>query len=180
MSPSWPARPATVLAAPPICVLSSRSNVHYFDGHFAAEWQPRLRLRGSGIPAAFLSTTYTSHYTPFFEPSVSITALRLNSPGFNTMPGASLQALSVTSSDRVVLGNILEVRLGSELQTIQFMGRVNAFKPFGSADLHISPNTVLEYQYASSVPDSRLEDRSGGPATASTPLPPTRMRPALA
>ncbi len=117
---------------------------------------------GSAIPAAFLSTTYTSHYTPFFEPSVSITALRLNSPGFNTMPGASLQALSVTSSDRVVLGNILEVRLGSELQTIQFMGRVNAFKPFGSADLHISPNTVLEYQYASSVPDSRLEGRSGG------------------
>ena len=118
---------------------------------------------GSGsIPAAFLSTTYTSHYNQFTEPSVSITALRLNSPGLNTMPGAPLQALSVTSSDRVVLGDLLEVRLGSELQAIQFMGRVNAFKPFGSADLHISPNTVVEYQYASSVPDSRLEERSEG------------------
>lgn len=115
---------------------------------------------GGGIPAAFLRTTYTSHYNEVFEPSLSITALRLNSPDLNTMPGASLQALSVTSSDRVVLGDLLEVRLGSELQTIQFMGRVNAFKPFGSADLHISPNTVVEYQYTSSVPDSRLEDRS--------------------
>jgi hypothetical protein len=77
------------------------------------------------------------------------------------MPGASLQALSVTSSDRVVLGDILEMKLGSELQTIQFMGRVNAFKPFGSADLHLTPNTVLEYQYASSVPNPGLEDRLG-------------------
>jgi hypothetical protein len=39
------------------------------------------------------------------------------------------------------------------------MGRVNAFKPFGSADLHITPNTVLEYQYASSVPNMGLQDR---------------------
>jgi hypothetical protein len=68
------------------------------------------------------------------------------------MPGASLQALSVTSSDRIVFGDSLEVKLGSEFQTIQFMGRVNAFRPFGSADLHLSPNTVLEYEYSSSVP----------------------------
>lgn len=120
---------------------------------------------GTGIPAAFLRTTYTGRYNPVFEPSLSITALRLNSPDFNSMPGDSLQALSVTSSDRVVLGDLLELKFGSELQTIQFMGRVRAFKPFGSADLHISPNTVMEYQYASAVPDSRLQDsggRSGG------------------
>lgn len=116
---------------------------------------------GSGVPAAFLRTTYTSHYNPVSEGSISITALRLNSPDFNSMPGDSLQALSVTSSDHLVLGDMLEVNVGSEFQTIQFMGHVNAFKPFGSADLHITPNTVLEYQYASSVPDSRLEDLSG-------------------
>lgn len=117
---------------------------------------------GGSIPAAVLRTTYTSHYNPFFEPSVSIAALRTNSPDFSTMPGATLQALSVTSSDRVVLGDLLEMKIGSELQTIQFMGRVNAFRPFASADLHLSPNTVVEAQYASSVPDSRLEDRSSG------------------
>src|SRR5258708_25582074 len=77
------------------------------------------------------------------------------------MPSATLQALSVSSSDRIVLGNKLEMKLGSELQTIQFMGRVHAFKPFGSADLHIPPNTVLEYQYAGSVPSTRLENRLG-------------------
>ncbi|HLM82771.1 MAG TPA: carboxypeptidase-like regulatory domain-containing protein [Terriglobales bacterium] len=116
---------------------------------------------GQGLPAAVLRTTYTNRFNGVFEPSVAITALRLNSPDLNTMPGATLQALSVTSSDRVVLGDMLEIKLGSELQTIQFMGRVNAFKPFGSADLHITPNTVLEYQYASSVPNMGLEDRFG-------------------
>ncbi len=77
------------------------------------------------------------------------------------MPGGTLQALSVTSSDRIVLGDMLEMKLGSELQTIQFMGRVNALKPFGSVDLHITPNTVLEYQYATSVPNMGPEDRFG-------------------
>ena len=110
---------------------------------------------GQGIPSAVLRTTYTNRFNGVFEPSVAITALRLNSPDSNNMPGASLQALSVTSSDRVVLGDKVEMKLGSELQTIQFMGRVNAFKPFGSADLHLTPNTVLEYQYASAVPNAR-------------------------
>jgi hypothetical protein len=129
-----------------------------------------LRLKGNvgyvsdgpSIPAAVLRTTYTSRFNGFFEPSVAITALRLNSPDLNTMPGATLQALSVTSSDRVVIGDRIEMKLGSELQAIQFMGRVNTFKPFASADLHITPNTVLEYQYASSVPNFGPEDRLGG------------------
>ncbi len=116
---------------------------------------------GQSIPAAVLRTTYTNRFNGMFEPSLAITALRLNSPDQYAMPGAALEALSVTSSDRIVVGNKLELKLGSELQAIQFMGRVHTFKPFGSADLHITPHTVLEYQYASSVPNTRLEDRLG-------------------
>jgi hypothetical protein len=55
------------------------------------------------------------------------------------------------------LGDRLEVKFGSELESIQFMGRVTTFRPFGAADFHLSPNTVLEYAYATSEPDSRLE-----------------------
>jgi hypothetical protein len=43
------------------------------------------------------------------------------------------------------------------LQTIQFLGHVTAFRPFGSADLHLSPDTVIEYRYATSEPDSRID-----------------------
>jgi len=147
-----------------------------------------LRLNGNlgyepnsqSIPAAVVRTTYTNSFNGVFEPSVAITALRLNSP--DTMPGATLQALSVTSSDRVVLGNMLEMKFGSELQTIQFMGRVNALKPFGSVDLHITPNTVLEYQYATSIPNMGLEDRfgEGGFDSASSDLSETAPRMSIA
>ena len=120
---------------------------------------------GQGIPSAVLRTTYTNRFNGVFEPSVAITAIRLNSSDLTAMPGSTLQALSVTSSDRVVFGDKLEVRLGSELQAIQFMGRVNAFRPFGSADLHITPNTVVEYRYASSVPHTGLANRLGDDVT---------------
>jgi hypothetical protein len=116
---------------------------------------------GQSIPVAVLRTTYTSRFNGMFEPSFAITALRVNSLDQNAMPGAALEALSVTSSDRIVLGNKLEMKLGSELQAIQFMGRVHAFKPFASADLHLTPNTLLEYQYTSSIPNLGLEDRLG-------------------
>src|SRR5467141_3806215 len=91
---------------------------------------------GHRLPAAVLRTTYTNRFNGVFEPSVAITALRLNSPDLNSMPSATLQALSVSSSDRIVLGNRLEMKFGSEMQTIQFMGRVHAFKTFATADLH--------------------------------------------
>ena len=120
---------------------------------------------GVTIPSTLLRTSYTGHFNNVSEPSFSLTALRLNSVDpTNTLPGATLQAVSFTSADRVVLGNSLEMRLGSELQTIQFLGHVHAFKPFGSADLHLSPSTVLEYQYRSSVPRLTLEALSGDPS----------------
>lgn len=114
---------------------------------------------GEGVPTAVLRTTYTNRFNGMFEPSMAITALRLNSP--DSIPGASLQALSVTSSDRVVIGDKLEMKFGSELQSIQFMGRVHAFRPFGSVDLHLTPGTVVEYQYTSSVPNLGVANRLG-------------------
>jgi hypothetical protein len=81
---------------------------------------------------------------------------RLAAPDIN-LHSAALQALSLTTSDDITLGDILELKFGSEIQTIQFMGRVTAFRPFGSADLHLSPNTIVEYRYATSQPDSRMD-----------------------
>jgi hypothetical protein len=112
---------------------------------------------GSGLPAAVLRTAYKNRFSSGFEPSVSFTVRRFSSPDVNNLHHADLQALAITSSDRMTFGDVLEVKVGSELQSIQFMGRVNAYRPFGSADLHLSRNTVVEYQYASSVPNTRNE-----------------------
>jgi hypothetical protein len=111
---------------------------------------------GSGLPAAVVRTSYRHKMANGSEPQVAFTLRRLASPDGN-LHSPGLQALALTTADGFTLGNILELRFGSELQTIQFMGRVTAFRPFGSADVHLSPNTVLEYRYASSQPDSRMD-----------------------
>jgi len=115
---------------------------------------------GGPVPAAVIRTSYTSHFSNGFEPSVSLTVRRLNSPDPGNLRNASLQALSLASSDRMVLGDVLELKFGSELQTIQFLRRVNAFKPFASASFHLTPGTILAYQYSSSVPNAEADKGS--------------------
>jgi len=55
---------------------------------------------------------------------------------------------------------VLELKFGSELQTVQFMGRFTPSGPSAAADLHLSPNTVLEYRYASSRPEQTYDGES--------------------
>ena len=111
---------------------------------------------GGGVPNAVLRTSYSHKLVNGSEPSVAFTVRRLAAPDAD-LHGTPLQALALSTSDRFTVGEVLELKFGSELQTIQFMGRVNAVKPFGSANLHLSPNTIVEYAYASAVPNSRME-----------------------
>ncbi len=68
-----------------------------------------------------------------------------------------LQAIALSAADDMTIGDVLEVKFGSELQTVQFLGHLNAFRPYGTADFHLSPNTVVEYSYTTSRPDLRSE-----------------------
>jgi len=111
---------------------------------------------GNGSPNAVLRASYSHKMPNGSTPEVAFTMRRLAAPGIDSRTTA-LQALALSASDEFTLGEVLELRFGSELQTIQFMGRVTAFRPFGSADLHLSPNTLLEYRYATSQPDRRME-----------------------
>jgi len=110
---------------------------------------------GSASPASVLRASYSHKMNNGSEPQLTLTMRSLPAPF--TMPNAALQALSLTTSDSFALGDLVEMRFGSELQTIQFLGRVTAFRPFGSADVHLSPNTVVEYRYATSEPNDLLE-----------------------
>jgi hypothetical protein len=78
-------------------------------------------------------------------------------PSDPNLHNASLQAFAFSAADTITAGNVLEVNVGSELQTIQFLGTITAFRPYGSLDIHLSPNTVIGYAYATSLPSSRDE-----------------------
>jgi len=110
---------------------------------------------GQGAGAAILRTSYTHRSENGAQPTVALTVRRLAPPdGGMHMQG--LQSVGLTARDDITVGNVLELKFGSELQTIQFMGRFTAFRPFGTASLHLSPNTVLQYRYASSRPSSTI------------------------
>jgi hypothetical protein len=111
---------------------------------------------GSSLPNAVLRSSYTHRMANGSTPEIAFTMRRLSSPDLGVR-NAQLEALAMTTSDQINLGDVLELKFGSELQTIQFMGRVTAFRPFGSVAAHLSPDTVVEYRYSSSRPDSREE-----------------------
>lgn len=109
---------------------------------------------GSGTPDTVVRAAYAHTLADGSHPEIALTVRRFASPD-NMLHSAALQALGLTMSDGFNVADLLELNFGSELQTIQFMGRVNAFRPFGSADVHLSPNTVVEYRYATSIPNQR-------------------------
>jgi hypothetical protein len=108
---------------------------------------------GSGNPSTVVRASYSHEMTNGSRPEIGLTVRRFATPDPNLH---TFQALALTTADSITLADVLDLNVGSELQTIQFMGRENAFRPFASADLHLSPNTVVEYSYRTTRPTSRL------------------------
>ncbi len=111
---------------------------------------------GTGVPNGVMRTSYKRQMPNGSTPEVAFTMRRFASPDLG-IRGGGLQSLALMTSDDLNLGDVLELKFGSELQTVQFLGRVTAFRPFGSVAAHLSSDTVVEYRYATSRPDSRSE-----------------------
>ena len=125
----------------------------FSDGHLAFSGDVGY---GYGLPAAVVRSSYSHKLASGSTPSVGLT-LRRFAPVDPDLHNVALQAIALSATDDFSLGDVLELKFGSELQTIQFLGHLNAFRPFGTADFHVSPNTVVEYSYTTSRPDPRSE-----------------------
>jgi hypothetical protein len=111
---------------------------------------------GDSLPSAVLRAAYSHTLPDGSGPSFAVTMRRF-APSDSSLHYAALQALALNAGDDFAVGEVLELKFGSELQTIQFLGRVTAFRPYGSIDVHASPNTLVEYAYATSLPNTREE-----------------------
>jgi len=111
---------------------------------------------GEGAQGGVLRASYRHALGNGSEPQLMLTMRTLQTPDLN-LRSAAFQSFALTTTDSFNVGDVVELHFGSELQTIQFLGTVTAFSPFGSADLNLSPNTVLEYRYASSAPSTGLD-----------------------
>ena len=109
---------------------------------------------GTGTPDGILRASYTTGGENGSNHELAFTMRRFSGPDLLVHRG-SLQALALSSANTFSIGDFLDLQYGGELQTIQFMGRANGFRPYGAADWHIGDNTVIEYRYASSEPNTR-------------------------
>jgi len=121
---------------------------------------------GDTIPATVLRAAYRGESTGPSGPEVALTMRNIASPDLN-LQNSDFQSFAVTTTDHVQLG-VLELDFGSEAETIQFLGRVSALRPFGKASYHVSPDTVLGYQYETSEPANEIdrETNDGMPSLA--------------
>ena len=116
---------------------------------------------GEGAPVAALRAMYSHRLPDGSGPSMALSIHRF-APSDPNLHNASLQSMVLAGREDFAVGDALELQVGSELQSIQFLGRMTAFRPYGSADLHVSPNTIVGYAYATSLPTMR--DETADPA----------------
>jgi len=113
---------------------------------------------GSGIGpnATILRAAYEHQMPDGSRPELAVTLRRFATSPTLAIHDAALEAMTVRAADNVQLAGFIDLHAGAEFQTVQFMGHINAYKPFGSVDVHLSPNTLFEYQYATSMPNTRM------------------------
>ncbi|MGA9510935.1 MAG: carboxypeptidase-like regulatory domain-containing protein [Candidatus Sulfotelmatobacter sp.] len=116
---------------------------------------------GEGAPVAALRAMYSHRLPDGSGPSMAVSIHRF-APSDPNLHNASLQSMAFAAREDFAIGDALELQVGSELQSIQFLGRMTAFRPYGSADLHVSPNMIVGYTYATSLPTMR--DETADPA----------------
>ncbi len=110
---------------------------------------------GTGTPDGVLRASFQSGGASGSPHQLAFAVRRFAGPDLLVHRG-SLQAFELSSANTMEVGDFLELQYGGDLQTIQFMGRANAFRPYGSVDWHVGDSTVIEYRYTTSEPTTHV------------------------
>lgn len=107
---------------------------------------------GNGTtPDGILRATFLSNREGNAPHELAFTMRRFAGPDLLIHHG-SLQSFALTSANTLAISDFLELQYGGELETIQFMGRANAFRPYANVDWHLGDSTFIEYRYATTEP----------------------------
>ncbi|MDP9268200.1 MAG: carboxypeptidase-like regulatory domain-containing protein [Acidobacteriota bacterium] len=114
---------------------------------------------GNGTPGGVIRASYAQQMGSS-RPEIALTARRF-ARGANAPQYGALEAFSLTASNTMTVTETIEITAGSEFQTVQFARHVSTLRPFGTVDVHLTPDTVLEYRYASSQPSAMMRAAKG-------------------
>ncbi len=131
---------------------------------------------GSGTPAAVMRAGYAHEMADGSHPELALTVRRFAMPD-TVQHDAALDALAFSVADGFTLAEVIDLNFGGEFQAIDVRSSVTAFRPYGSAAWHVSPNTVVQYRYATSEPNTRMaKGFDSAPADLSESGPRVSMR----
>ena len=108
----------------------------------------------SGDPTGVIRASYAHNLGDASRPAVTITYRRFATPGA-AVENSPYAALEINTSDTMSLAGLIDLQYGADLQSLEFAHRVAALRPYGAFQVHLSPDLVVEYRYATSEPDSR-------------------------
>jgi Carboxypeptidase regulatory-like domain len=109
----------------------------------------------TGIPDGVVRVSYRRPGNEGWTPTLALIVRRFATPDTAPHRGA-LEAVAITYSDGFSIDDLLDFQFGGEGQNIQFLGHgATAFRPSAVADWHLGRNTILEYRYATSEPNTR-------------------------
>jgi hypothetical protein len=121
------------------------SGVFSFNGNIGAN---------AGDPTGVLRASYSHDFGAASRPTMTITYRHFAVPGA-TVENSPYSAIDMNSSDSTSVAGIVDLQYGADLQSLEFAQRVTAVRPYGAVQVHLSPNFVVEYRYATSEPDTR-------------------------
>jgi len=108
----------------------------------------------SGDPTGVLHASYAHDFGDNSRPTVTLTYRHFATPGV-AVENSPYSAMEINSSDSMSVAGMIDLQYGADLQSLDFARRVTAARPYGAVQVHLSPDLVVEYRYATSEPDTR-------------------------
>jgi len=108
----------------------------------------------AGDPSGVLRASYAHDFGDSSRPVFTVTYRHFAAPGA-AVQNSPYSAIQMSSSDSMTVAGLVDLSYGADLQSMEFANRVTAIRPHGSVDVHLSPDMVVEYRYATSEPDTR-------------------------
>ena len=108
----------------------------------------------SSNPTGVLRASYAHNIGDSSRPTFTVTYRHFAVPGV-AVQNSPYAAIEMSSSDSTTIAGFIDLNYGADLNSLEFANRVIALRPHGSVDVHLSPNMVVEYRYATSEPDTR-------------------------
>jgi len=108
----------------------------------------------AGTPAGVLRASYTQDFGSVSHPTFTVIYRRFATPGV-AVENSPYASVEMNTSDSISVADFIDLQYGAAVQSLEFAKRTIAFRPYGSVAMHLSPNFVLQYRYATSEPDTR-------------------------